>query len=78
MNAPADNSTTGLSRLSPAELAALPPSERILDRLAEVLLAADEVLEMLHGADAVAMYWIEPSIQGIYDETNTLMKRLCD
>lgn len=62
----------------PVRHTSLPAYERILDRLAEMLIDTDEILEMLHAEDASSVRWIEPVVQKVYDEVNDVMKRLCD
>ena len=52
--------------------------ERVLDRLADLLFDADEVLDMLRAEDAVSIRWVEPHLQIVYDELNGVMKKLCD
>lgn len=56
----------------------LPTQERVVDRLADLMLGADEVLDMLRARDASQIRWLEPHVRGLYDEVNELMKRLCD
>lgn len=56
----------------------LPTQERVVDRLADLMLGADEVLEMLSARDAAQIRWVEPHVRGVYDQVNNLMKRLCD
>jgi hypothetical protein len=59
----------------------LPMSERVLDKLADILLAADEILgivripERLPDSTSVT---IEASMQSVYDQVNELMKKLAD
>ncbi|HVG23194.1 MAG TPA: hypothetical protein VND45_03490 [Thermoanaerobaculia bacterium] len=59
----------------------LPMSERVLDKLADILFATDEILGMIRVPerlpDAMSVT-IEASIQGVYDEVNELMKKLSD
>ena len=56
----------------------LPAHERVLDRLADLLFDADEVLDMLRAEDASSVRWIEPVVRKAYDEVNDVMKRLCN
>lgn len=59
----------------------LPMSERVLDRLADILYATDEVLGMVRGQERLldpAMTSVETSMQTVYDQVNELMKRLAD
>lgn len=53
-----------------------PLCERVLDRLTELLLAADDVLDMLASYDASAIHWVRPHVQNAYNEVNDVMKRL--
>lgn len=59
----------------------LPMSERVLDKLADILFATDEILDMIRveerlpDATTVA---VENSVQGVYDQINELMKKLAD
>jgi hypothetical protein len=57
----------------------LPFRERIVDQLAEVLLSADDILDMLAAdTQATDLRWLEPNIQAVYDNVHTLLKSLCD
>jgi hypothetical protein len=60
------------------QFAVIAAHERVLDRLADLLLDADEVLDMLRADDAVNVRWVEPHLQIVYDEVNDVMKKLCD
>jgi hypothetical protein len=58
---------------------ALPVCDRILDRLADILFASDDILGMIDGSarardDRTAA--VVRSVQGVYDEVNELMKQL--
>jgi hypothetical protein len=57
---------------------ALPAHERVLDRLADLLLDADEVLHMLRADDAESVRWLEPHLEIVYNKVNDVMKKLCD
>lgn len=50
--------------------------EALLDRLADVLFATDEILGMLGSEQTRRLDWLEPQITQIYDEVNHLMKQL--
>lgn len=70
-----------LGRLNSAPIVrfdSLPTQERVVDRLADLMLGADEVLEMLKARDAAQIRWVEPHVRSLYDEVNDLLKRLCD
>lgn len=60
----------------------LPMSERVLDRLADILLATDEILGMVRPDEErmpdPSMASVETSIQSVYDQVNELMKQLSD
>jgi hypothetical protein len=59
----------------------LPMSERVLDKLADILLATDEILGMLRISERLpdpTTTTIESSVQSVYDQVNDLMKRLSD
>ena len=58
--------------------AAIPAHERVLDVLAELLLAADQVLETLQAEDAMKLAWVEHDVRQVYDITNALMTKLSD
>lgn len=59
----------------------LPMSERVLDKLADILFATDEILDIIRVEErlpdptAVA---IEGPVRSIYDQINELMKKLAD
>ena len=59
----------------------IPMSERVLDRLADILFATDEILGLVRVEervpDATAMA-VEQSMQDVSDQINELMKRLSD
>ena len=59
----------------------LPMSERVLDRLADILFATDEILGMLRVPERPpddTSETIESSVQSVYDQVNELMKKLSD
>lgn len=60
----------------------LPMSERVLDKLADILFATDEILDMIRVGEerlldptAVA---VESSVKQVYEQVNELMKKLVD
>jgi hypothetical protein len=59
----------------------LPTSERVLDKLADILFATDEILGIVRQEerlpDATTVF-IAESVQSVYDQINELMKRLSD
>ena len=59
----------------------LPLSERVLDRLADMMFAADEILDMIATQKRYpeeSSKDIERCVRGVYDQVNALMKTLCD
>ncbi len=59
----------------------LPMSERVLDKLADILFATDEILGMIRVPERLpddTSVTIEASMQGVYDQVNELMKKLSD
>ncbi len=59
----------------------MPLSERVLDRLADIMFASDEILDMIgtqgRHVDETSRS-IESSVRGVYDRVNELMKTLTD
>ena len=59
----------------------MPLNERVLDRLADILLASDEILDMLAtdrqmpDDDSVDL---ERSVRSVFDQVNDLMKKIAD
>jgi hypothetical protein len=60
------------------EFERLPISERVVDRLLDILLAADELLGELQTEEANPLLWIEPQVQRIYREVDSLIRRFAD
>lgn len=59
----------------------LPMSERVLDKLADILLATDEILGMLRVPERVpdsTSESVEASMQRVYEQVNELMMKLSD
>ncbi len=59
----------------------LPMSERVLDRLADILFATDEILDLLHDDERIpdaTTVAIEDSVRSVYEKVNELMKKLAD
>lgn len=59
----------------------LPMSERVLDKLADILFATDEILDMIRVEERVldpTTVVVEESVQAVYDQVNELMKKLVD
>jgi hypothetical protein len=59
-----------------SDLAALPLGMRVLDRLTEVLVLSDELLEEFQTEDANQLRWLEPHIRQVYDDVDQAMRRL--
>ena len=59
----------------------LPMTERVLDKLADILFATDEILDMLHVEETVfdaRTIAVEKAAQSVYEQVNELMKTLSD
>ncbi|HEV7768513.1 MAG TPA: hypothetical protein VGQ76_26170 [Thermoanaerobaculia bacterium] len=59
----------------------LPMSERVLDKLADILFATDEILDMIRVEERLpdpTTVGVESSVQSLYDQVNELMKKLAD
>jgi hypothetical protein len=59
----------------------LPMSERVLDKLADILFATDEILDMIRVEERVpdaTSVVVEGAVQSVYDQVNELMKKLAD
>lgn len=59
----------------------LPLQERVLDKLADILFASDEIIDMLSDdrrAKEGDLHTVETSVRSVYHQINTLMKRLVD
>jgi hypothetical protein len=67
--------------LDPVVAVQLPLSERVLDRLADILFATDEILDMIgmqrYRADDTTRD-VEKSVRHVYNQVNDLMKKLAD
>lgn len=59
----------------------LPMSERVLDKLADILFATDEILSLVNSEERLpdeTSVEVQDSMQRVYDQVNNLMKRLAD
>jgi hypothetical protein len=59
----------------------MPLTERVLDRLADILLASDEILDMLATDRRLpddSSVAVERSVRSVFDQVNDLMKKLAD
>jgi hypothetical protein len=53
-------------------------NQRVLNRLADVLIDAHTVLGIVSQPNVVGLAWVEPHIKLIYDDVDKLMRRLCE
>jgi hypothetical protein len=58
--------------------ASLPVREQVLDRLADLMLDADDILSVLDVDHAGDLRAIAGDIEEVFDRVNRLMQRLCD
>jgi len=70
-----------LTEYDPVDAVHMPITERVLDKLGDILLASDEILGMiatnpLFPSDATRC--VEDSVRRVYDQINDLMKTLSD
>jgi len=59
----------------------MPISERVLDKLSDILLASDEILDMIATNPLLPTETtrsVEEQIRGVYDQVNELMKSISD
>lgn len=59
----------------------LPMSERVLDKLGDILFATEEILDMLRMNRRLpdpTTSAVQHSVQSVYDQVNELMKTLVD
>jgi TFIIF-interacting CTD phosphatase-like protein len=59
----------------------MPLTERVLDRLADILVASDDILDMLrmdHRLPDHNTRDVETSVLSVYNQINDLMKKLAD
>ena len=59
----------------------LPVSERVLDKLADILLASDDILGIIRNEERLpdpTVAAVEDSVQHVYNQINELMKQLVD
>jgi hypothetical protein len=59
----------------------LPLTERVLDRMGDILFASDEILDMIatHSrAPDETSREIESTVRSVFNQVNELMKQLCD
>jgi hypothetical protein len=63
---------------APEEIELARRRECVLDRLADLLLDADELLAILGYEDAVKVRWIEPHVRRAFDEVDAAMRGMTD
>ena len=59
----------------------LPLSERVIDKLCDILFATDEIRDMIrveNRAEDDRMVQVDETVHRVYDEVNELMKRIVD
>lgn len=59
----------------------LPLQERVIDKLADIMFAADMIVDMLENDPFVTprqLNTVFPAVKRVYDDMNTLMKQLTD
>jgi hypothetical protein len=59
----------------------LPMSERVLDKLGDILFATEEILDMIRVREQLpdpTTTAVQRSVQSVYDQVNELMKQLVD
>lgn len=59
----------------------LPIRERLLDRLSDILLASDDILDLIASnpiSPSDATRAVEEQIRGVYERVNELMKSMSD
>ena len=70
-----------LTEYDPVEAVHMPISERLLDKLGDILLASDEILGMIATNPLFpneATLSVEDSVRRVYEQVNELMKALSD
>lgn len=68
-------------RWRPDDVPTFSTSELVLDRLADILFASDEILDLMREPERVpdpATVQLVTSVQHVYDQVNELMKQLVD
>ena len=56
----------------------LPITERVVDRLADVLFATDDIVGMLGEEGATNLRWLTPQIGRMFDDVDDLMRKMSD
>lgn len=60
------------------ELARLPIRARVVDKLTEILIVANDLLAEFQTEEANGILWLESHVQCIYDEVDALMTRFTE
>ena len=59
----------------------LPMSERVMDKLADILFATDEIIDLLKSEETARdkrMLVAKDTVKGVYERVNELMKTFSD
>ena len=67
-----------LPQLSIVKWANVPFHERVVDRMANLLFDADDLLQMFEADRGNGLAWLEPDIRSVYDRVNQLMHKITD
>ncbi|HEV8434475.1 MAG TPA: hypothetical protein VGR95_13755 [Thermoanaerobaculia bacterium] len=65
-------------REAATRFASLPVREQMLDRLADLMLDTDDILEFLESDAAGELRTITPDVERLFHDVNRLMHRLSD
>ena len=52
--------------------------EIIVDRLADLMFNADDLLDLLQSPEASSLQWMEADVRRMWDRANEMLKRVCD
>jgi len=74
----ADNRPDNVIYLTIPEWRQIPFQERLLDRLVDLLLDADEILESLRVNHAPEYDWAEVRVRGVLNDIDGILKQLTD
>lgn len=58
--------------------ASLPIHERVVDRVADLLFEADELMSLLASEDGARMRAVQSQIRQVYEQLDALMRQLTD
>jgi hypothetical protein len=65
-------------RLSDEERSRLSLHEQIVDRLSDLMLDTEELIDVIGRPESRHYDWIEGALKSVFDTVNDLMKRLTD